>query len=180
MVRFKEYIWQHLSKGILLSWIALCSTAIIAYAGTMAFQKNKQLTASLRVAAYTIRESMEAGDWNLALGHLMTLEKNGPVYHIQLSRNSGQHNNLTGPFGERPFGLGSICKTNTVADGVDLSGCMIVFGGGEIITLLLFILLASGLSTVLLKIFSEKSLGFIDTISNELKTMRQLDTSQTS
>jgi signal transduction histidine kinase len=147
---------------------------IVAYAGMIVFLKNKQLSSNLRVAAYTIHESMQAGDWALALGHLMTLEKNGPVFQIQLSGSLVEQNNLTGPFGEMPFGAGKLCKIISVGEKVNLSGCMVIFGIEEIITFLLFILLASGLFFIVFKMFSSKLLLFSDKISEELKRMRHL------
>lgn len=175
MTPFKDYFWRHIRQGVFFAWVALCGTSIIAYIGMIIFLKDKQLSSSLNVAAYTVRESMQAGDWSLALGHLMKLEKNGPVFHIKLTGSTDDRANLTGPFGEKPFGIGSFCKEATLSGGLKLYGCMRIFGGGEIVTLFLFILLASGLFFIIFKMFRSKMLLIIGNISESLKKVRRLE-----
>jgi signal transduction histidine kinase len=171
MLQFKDYLWARIRESILLYWIILVVISIIIYVGMIAFIKDRQLSSSLRVAAYTVHETMEAGEWTIALGHLTKLEENGPVFNIQLSDTRDNRSNLTGPFGERPLGIGSICKSQSVADGVNLKGCMILIGGGEAVTLLLFVMLASGLFLIVFKAFRSKIYTFIERISNELKSI---------
>ncbi|TAK74105.1 MAG: HAMP domain-containing histidine kinase [Gammaproteobacteria bacterium] len=176
MIQFKDYFWKYIRKGILISWVALCGISIIAYASMIIFFKNKQLTSSLNVAAYTVRESMQAGDWTLALGHLMMLEKNGPVFHIQLTGAAKNQLNLTGPFGEKPFGVGKFCKEVPISHELKLSGCIMTFGEGEIVTLILLLQLASGLFFIVFKMFRKNMLLIIKKISEELKNVPSLKT----
>ena len=127
MISFKDYIWARIRKPMLTSWLALVLLSVLAYSVVTMFLKATQLDSSLRVAIYTVHQSIQAGDWSLALGHLQAIEKAGPVFDIILRPFNGSQN-VSGPFGEHPFGLGTFCSEQSTEQLWVLLGCMRTVG----------------------------------------------------
>lgn len=172
MISFKDYIWARIRKPMWTSWLALVLLSVFAYSVVIMFLKATQLDSSLRVAIYTVHQSIQAGDWSLALGHLQAIEKAGPVFDITLRPFNGSQN-VSGPFGEHPFGLGTFCSEQSTEQLWVLHGCMRIFGWTELYTLGLFILFAFSVFGISFRLFRSKSLFFIGKISEELEEMQR-------
>ena len=172
MISFKEYLWERIRKPMWSSWLLLVLLSVCAYSVIVLFLKARQLDSSLRVAIFTVNQSIQVGDWSLALGHLQALEKAGPVFDITLRSVNGSQN-VSGPFGEHPFGVGTFCSEQSTEHLWVLRGCMRVFGWTEIYTLGLFIVFAVLVFGIAFRLFRSKSLFFIGKISDELEEMQR-------
>lgn len=173
MRQFKDYLWGKIQVGLLLSWASLVVIFVMIYGSLVLLEKEQQLASSLQVAAYTVRTSMDAGEWPLALGHLTKLEEKGPVFNIELSNKN--KTDLVGPFGHIPFGFGRACRVEPVAEGVNLKGCMVVFGMEEIVTLGLLIMLGFIIYALMYKAFSSNIYTLIEKISHSLRSIGEPD-----
>lgn len=178
MISFKEYLWDRMRRPMWASWLLLVVVSVCTYAVIVFFLKSRQLDSSLSVAIFTVNQSIQAGDWSLALGHLKELEKAGPVFDITLRSVSGDQN-VSGPFGEHHFGVGTICSQQSTEQLWILRGCMRVLGATEIYTLGLFVIFAFLVFGIAYRMFRSKSLFFFGKISDELEAM-QRDSSGTT
>lgn len=179
MISFREYLWEKIRKPMWGSWCLLVILSVCAYSVIVFFLKARQLDSSLKVAIFTVNQSIQAGDWSLALGHLQELEKAGPVFDITLRSVNGSQN-VSGPFGEHPFGLGTFCSEKSTEHLWVLRGCMRVLGWTEIYTLGLFVVFAFLVFGIAFWLVRSKSLFFIGKISDELEEMQRESTSVNS
>lgn len=161
------------------SWLLLVVLSICAYSVIVLFLKVRQLDSSLSVAIFTVNQSIQAGDWSLALGHLQALEKAGPVFDITLRSVNGSQN-VSGPFGEHPFGVGTFCSEKSTEHLWVLRGCMRVLGWTEIYTLGLFVVFAFLVFGIAFRLVRSKSLFFIGKISDELEEMQRESPTESS
>lgn len=174
---FKDYIWKHVKQGTIVSGAILCLLSIFLYSGAVYLLKNEQLNSSLKLASYTVEKSLEAGDWPLALGYLENLERSGFLYDIELGGNKNHPYQFSGPFGKKPVGVMSLCKSAFIKDGLKLGGCIRVFDITALFTLALFIFITCAMFFLVLKYFNARALFFIKKISDALKSIPRLNAS---
>lgn len=171
---FTDYLWRNTRSSVLLSWAMIVAVSILAYSGILVVLKNRQLHSSLKIAAETVHESLQAGDWPLALGHLRSLERSGHAFQITL-KNKARGTDLSGPFGSKPFGVGSLCAEESVDGQSSLTGCMRVLGATEVYTLAFFLVFSGGVFLVALRFFQTKMRFFVKKVSDELGRIPALD-----
>ena len=173
--RFTDYIWLNVRSSVVVSWAMVVATFVLVYSSGLVILKSRQLRASLDIAAETVRESLiQATDWPLALGHLQALERSGHAFEITL-RDKVQGSSLAGPFGSRPFGVGSLCAQVDVGGKFLLSGCMRVLELSEVYTLVFFVLFSVLVFLAALKFSQSKMLLFVNKVSDELDKISALD-----
>jgi signal transduction histidine kinase len=80
--------------------------------------------------------------------------------------------NISGPFGDVPVGIGTICRQATVGETWVLNGCVRILGLAEIYTLALFLFFAFLISVISYLNFRVKSLSLMSKISDELDKIR--------
>lgn len=172
---FTDYIWLNVRSSVVVSWAVVVAAFVLVYSGGLVILKSRQLHASLSIAAETVRESLiQATDWPLALGHLQALEKSGHAFEISL-RDKAQGSSLAGPFGSRPFGIGSLCAQEDVGGKFLLSGCMRVLELPEVYTLAFFVMFSVLVFLAALKFSQRKMLLFVNKVSDELDKISALD-----
>lgn len=173
--RFTDYIWLNVRSSVVVSWAMVVTAFVLVYSGGLVILKSRQLHASLDIAAETVRESLiQATDWPLALGHLQALERSGHAFEITL-RDKAQGSSLAGPFGSRPFGVGSLCAQEDVGGKFLLGGCMRVLELPEVYTLVFFVLFSVLVFLAALKFSQSKMLLFVNKVSDELDKISALD-----
>lgn len=160
-------IWKSVQSSLILSWAILAAVSIVAYSGILLVLKGRQLRTSLAIASETVNESLQAGDWPLALGHLKSLEKAEHVFDISLK---GQSSSLSGPFGAPPFGVGRLCAEHRVNSQYTLSACVRVLAGTEVYTLLFFVLFSGAVFYVALVFFERKLLDFVEQVAHDIRS----------
>lgn len=165
--RFTDYLWVNVRSSVLVSWVLIVAVSIVVYSGILVVLKGRQLRSTLKIAAETVNESLQAGDWSLALGHLRSMEKSGHAFEIALkSKTPGVE--LSGPFGIKPFGVGELCAEEGVGGRATLSGCVRVFDLTEVYTLGFFLIFSGVVFLVAMRFFQAKMLLFIRKVSDDL------------
>lgn len=171
MIQLKDYFWGHFKKNALQWWIILCVAAFLGYGTAVYVSKKKILYSTLDVAAYTVHASLNAGDFPLAINHLLRLEHSGSVFGIKLDSQYFNQNNFSGPFGLRPIGLGQICDAHEVSNGINLHGCVVIFGYTEIITITIFFLIIFSLLIIVYRYFKLKMIRVFDNVTHSIETI---------
>lgn len=172
--RFTEYVWRNVRSSIILSWLLIVVVSAVAYTSFLVVLKDRQLHTSLSIAADTVNTSLQAGDWPLALGHLQSLGRVGHVFAITL-RSKTEGTNISGPFGTRPFGIGSLCTTERVGTQSELSGCTRILSSTEVYTLGYVLFFSILVFLAALKFVQRKMLLFVKQVADELKSIPALD-----
>ena len=172
--RFTEYVWRNVRSSMILSWLLIVVVSAVAYTSFLVVLKSRQLHTSLNIAADTVNTSLQAGDWPLALGHLQSLGRVGHVFAITL-KSKTEGTNLSGPFGTRPFGIGSLCTTERVGTQTELSGCTRILSSTEVYTLGYVLFFSVLVFLVALKFVQRKMLLFVKQVADELKSIPALD-----
>lgn len=174
------FVWYFLamkfsSLGVALrNQLILQTTAVVVFSivvlGVVSIhQKREVLRDNLTVGSQTIASSLEAADWDLAIGHLSETAAATKLHSFELFETNGV-GRILGPIGDKQIGIGQICQRAQLPGGsFELAACSTLLTTDMLGFLLLTAFFYFLACTAIFRITQRTSREILDKMNEEIR-----------